>query len=163
MKKILVIGCPGSGKSTFSKKLHEKTNIPLFHLDLFFWNADKTTVDRTIFNQRLFEILELNDWIIDGNFTATMELRIQKCDTIIFLDYPLEVCLNGVKERKGKPRSDIPWIETEEDLEFIEYIKNFNTNRKPQILELLNKYSHKNIYIFKNRIEADLYLKNLNR
>ena len=122
MKKILVIGCPGSGKSTFSKKLHEKTNIPLFHLDLYFWNADKTTVDRTIFNQRLFEILELNDWIIDGNFMATMELRIQKCDTIIFLDYPLEVCLNGVKERKGKPRSDIPWIETEEDLEFIEYI-----------------------------------------
>lgn len=163
MKKILVIGCPGSGKSTFSKKLHEITKIPLFHLDLFFWNADKTTVDRTIFNQRLFEILELNDWIIDGNFTATMELRIQKCDTIIFLDYPLEVCLNGVKERKGKPRSDIPWIETEEDLEFIEYIKNFNTNRKPQILELLNKYSHKNINIFKNRIEADLYLKNLNR
>jgi adenylate kinase family enzyme len=163
MKKILVIGCPGSGKSTFSKKVHEITKIPLFHLDLFFWNADKTTVDRTIFNQRLFEILELNDWIIDGNFTATMELRIQKCDTIIFLDYPLELCLNGVKERKGKPRSDIPWIETEEDLEFIEYIKNFNTNRKPQILELLNKYSYKNIIIFKNRIEADLYLNNLDR
>lgn len=49
MKKIIVIGCPGSGKSTFSKALHEVTGIPLFRLDMLFWNEDKTTVGRTVF------------------------------------------------------------------------------------------------------------------
>lgn len=82
------------------------------------------------------------------------------CDTVIFLDYPLDVCLNGIKERRGKPRSDMPWIETEEDSEFVEFIKNFNQNQRPQILALLERYNNKNIFIFTNREEADTFIKN---
>ena len=127
MKKVIVIGCPGSGKSTFSKALHKITDIPLFHLDMIFWNADKTTVEKTVFLDRLLKIVQKDEWIIDGNYASTMELRMQACDTIIFLDYPLDVCLNGIKERRGKPRSDLPWIESDEDdVEFIEFIKNYN-------------------------------------
>ena len=80
------------------------------------------------------------------------------CDTVIFLDYPLDVCLGGIKERRGKPRSDMPWIETEEDAEFIEFIKSYNEQQKPKVLELLEKYRDKNIIIFKSREEADLFL-----
>ena len=100
MKKVIVIGCPGSGKSTFSKSLHRITGIPLFHLDMLFWNADKTTVEKSVFLDRLLKIFQNDEWIIDGNYASTMELRMQKCDTVIFLDYPLDVCLNGIKERK---------------------------------------------------------------
>ena len=53
MKKIIVIGCPGSGKSTFSRELHERTRIPLYHLDMLFWNADKTTVEKSVFLELL--------------------------------------------------------------------------------------------------------------
>ena len=98
MKKIIVIGCPGSGKSTFSKSLHKITKIPLYHLDMLFWNEDKTTVEKSVFLDRLLKIIENSEWIIDGNYGSTMELRMQKCDTVIFLDYPLDVCLNGIKE-----------------------------------------------------------------
>lgn len=115
MKKIIVIGCPGSGKSTFSKALHKITGIPLFHLDMMYWNADKTIVEKSAFRGRLSSIFQKNEWIIDGNYGSTMELRMQECDTIIFLDYPLDVCLNGIHERKGKVRSDMPWTETGED------------------------------------------------
>ena len=159
MKKIIVIGCPGSGKSTFSKSLHKITNIPLYHLDMLFWNADKTTVGKSVFLDRLLKIIENSEWIIDGNYGSTMELRMQKCDTVIFLDYPLDVCLNGIKERKGKPRSDMPWIESDEDdAEFVEFIKNYNSQSRPKVTELLKRYSHKNIYIFSNRIQAEEFL-----
>ena len=158
MKKIIVIGCPGSGKSTVSRALHNKTGIPLYHLDMMYWNADKTTVDKSVFLGRLSAVLAKDEWIIDGNYGSTMELRMAACDTVIFLDYPRDVCLDGIKERRGKPRSDMPWVETEEDEEFIEFIKSYNEQQKPKVLELLEKYSDKNIVIFKSREEADAFL-----
>lgn len=108
-------------------------------------------------------MLQKSEWIIDGNYASTMELRMQVCDTVIFLDYSLEVCLDGVKERKGKARSDMPWIETEEDEAFFAFIKNYNAQSRPQVMELLNKYAHKNILIFKNRGEADAFLTQIER
>ncbi len=158
MQRIIIIGCPGSGKSRLSRALHNKTGIPLYHLDMMYWNADKTTVEKSVFLERLSAVLKKDEWIIDGNYGSTMELRMAACDTVIFLDYPLEVCLDGVKERRGKPRSDMPWIETEEDAEFIEFIKSYNEQQKPKVLELLEKYSDKNIVIFKSREEADAFL-----
>ncbi len=158
MKKVIVIGCPGSGKSTFSRALHQKIGIPLFHLDMLYWNADKTTVEKSVFLERLSVVIEKDEWIIDGNYASTMELRLAACDTVIFLDYPLDICLNGIKERRSKPRSDMPWIETEDDAEFIEFIKNFKEQQRPKILKLLDTYSNKNIIIFKSREEADAYI-----
>ena len=158
MKKVIVIGCPGSGKSTVSRTLHNKTGIPLYHLDMMYWNADKTTVEESVFLERLSDVLEKDEWIIDGNYSSTMELRMAACDTVIFLDYTFDVCLDGIRERRGKPRSDMPWIETEEDLEFIEFIKNYNEQQKPKVLELLKKYSDKNIIILESREQADAFL-----
>ena len=164
MKKIIVIGCPGSGKSTFSKSLHNITKIPLYHLDMLFWNEDKTTVEKSVFIDRLLKIIENSEWIIDGNYSSTMELRMKKCDTVIFLDYPPDVCLNGIKDRKGKPRSDMPWIEgDEDDAEFIEFIKNYNSHSRPEVMELLKRYSHKDIYIFSNRMQAEKFLNKILR
>lgn len=159
MQKVIVIGCPGAGKSTFSKKLHQLTDLPLFHLDLLYWNSDRITVSKVVFIERLNNVLKLDRWIIDGNYGSTIELRMKECDTVFFLDFPVEVCLDGVKQRQGKARSDMPWIETEDDEEFLEFIKNYNTQSRPKVLDLLEKYKEKNIVILKNREEADDYIK----
>ena len=161
MKRVIVIGCPGSGKSTFSRALHNQTGIPLHHLDMMFWNADKTTVEKSLFRERLSALIALDEWIIDGNYGSTMEMRLAACDTCIFLDFPLEICLDGVKERRGKPRSDMPWIEEEEDSEFIDYIKSYNDTERPKVMALLDKYNEKNVIVFKSREESDKFIRNL--
>ena len=99
MNKVLVIGCPGSGKSTFSRALQQVTDLPLFHLDMLYWNPDGTAVPKkTVFQERLRAVMSGERWIIDGNYGSTMELRMASCDTVIFLDYPAELCL----EKPGK-------------------------------------------------------------
>ena len=130
---------------------------------MLYWKKDKSTVEREVFLQRLNEILSLDRWIIDGNYQSTMEKRIIECDTVIFLDYPVEICLEGIKNRRGNPRQDIPWVEKsdETDAEFIEFIKNYNTQNKPLVIELLKKYSDKEIFVFKSRKEAEEYLNSL--
>ena len=153
----------GERKKHFSRALHQITGIPLFHLDMMYWNSDRTTVEKAVFLKRLSDAIQQNAWIIDGNYGSTIELRLQACDTVIFLDYPLEICLDGIRKRRGKARSDMPWIENEdeEDAEFIEFIKSYNTQSRPQIMDLLNLYSDKNVFIFINRTEADEFLSNL--
>lgn len=160
MNKVIVIGCPGSGKSTFSRALHELTGLPLYHLDLLNWNSDKTTVDKKVFIEKLKNVIAQDSWIIDGNYGSTIELRLKECDTAFFLDYPVDVCIDGVKSRQGKTRSDMPWTETEDDEEFLEFIKNYNSQSRPNVLNLLEQYSKKEIVVFKSREEADKYLKN---
>lgn len=161
MKKIMVIGSPGAGKSTFARKLQRKTHLPLYYLDMLWHRADKTNVSREEFDARLGEILQKDAWIIDGNYQRTLEMRLQACDTVFLLDFPLEICLAGVKSRIGKPREDMPWIETEFDAEFKQWILDFPTNQLPQIYALLEKYKeNKEIIIFKSRKVADAYFEN---
>ena len=161
MKKVIVIGCPGSGKSHFSRALHIKTGLSIYHLDMMYWNADKTTVEREVFLARLCEVLSREEWIIDGNYGSTMEQRIQACDTVFFLDYKTDVCLDGVRARRGKVREDMPWVEVGEDAEFCEYIRAFREEQRPGIISLLQKYGDKRIYTFNDRSEADAFLDSL--
>ncbi len=161
MNKVIVIGCPGAGKSTFSRLLRDKTELPLFHLDLFFWKADKTTVSRKEFDERLWEIVKQDRWIIDGNYGRTLELRLKECDTVFFLDFPVDVCLEGVKSRIGKVREDLPWVEQELDEEFREWILGFPEKELPHIYFLLERYANKNIIVFHSHSEVNGYLQKL--
>ena len=160
MKRILVIGNSGPGKSTFARKLHRATGLPLFHLDLLWHLPDKTNISREEFDTRLEEILALKEWIIDGNYQRTLQQRIAACDTIFLLDYPVEVCLAGVAERIGKDRPDMPWQETEFDPEFRQWILDFPNTQLPDIYRLLDQYrDQKQIIIFTSREEADAWEK----
>ncbi len=163
MKKVLVIGCPGSGKSTFARRLHGLTELPLYYLDMVFHKEDRTTLSREEFDKKLSEILSRDLWIIDGNYLRTMETRLEKADTVFFLDYPTQTCLEGIKERVGHKREDMPWVEKELDEEFAQFVTEFSIKSRPKILELLNRFENKNIYVFKNREESELYLQDFKK
>ncbi|MDE6358134.1 MAG: hypothetical protein K2L29_00890 [Duncaniella sp.] len=111
MKKILVIGCPGAGKSTFSRKLSATTGLPLYYLDMIWHLPDRTTLDREEFVRHISHIMDGDEWIIDGNYLHTLPLRLSYCDMVFFFDIPVDICLSGAEARVGKEREDIPWIE----------------------------------------------------
>ena len=159
MLKIIIIGSPGAGKSVFSRKLMEVTDIPLYYLDMLWHKPDQTNISIEEFDTRLNEIIQKDSWIIDGNYQRTLKIRLQECDTVFLLDFPLEVCLSGAKSRIGILRDDLPWIESEFDEEFKGWILEFPKKQLPQIYEMLEQYGkNKEVIIFKSRKEADEYL-----
>lgn len=158
-KRIIVTGPSGAGKSYLSKLLHNKTGLPLYHLDLIYWKKDKTHISREEFDLKLDEILKEDKWIIDGTYKRTQEKRIKCSDTIIVLNFPLDECLKGVENRIGKKRSDIPWIEDEFDNEFRDWIIKYHQEELPKLFELLKKYDDKNIIILDSRRDFNDLLK----
>ena len=158
MKKVIIIGCCGSGKSTFARHLHACTGIPLFHLDQLNWNADKTTVEKEVFLKRVQDVIQKDSWIIDGNYGSSIEMCMQACDTVFFLDYPVDICIQGIHERVGKIRTDMPWVEDEVDEDLIEFVENYQKEDRPEVLNLLSKYKEKDIHIFHTREDAKTYL-----
>ena len=158
-KKIIILGCPGSGKSTFAKRLHDRTDIPLIHLDNIWWKEDRSHISRDEFDIKLEAVLNEDEWIIDGDYSRTYEVRIRNCDTIIFLDYDLDTCMEGITIRTGQKREDIPWVEEELDEELVEDVRNYHQIKYPILMELFKKYQDKQLIIFKNRADADKWIK----
>ena len=159
MKKIIVIGCPGSGKTTFAEKLKDKIGLPLFYLDAIWHKPDRTHISRDEYDARLAEILALDSWIIDGNYSRTIESRISACDTVFLFDLPVEVCLDGAISRLGKKRYDMPWIDTELDPKLKREIEEFGDKNLPTIYALIDKYNAgKTVVVFKSREQADAFL-----
>ena len=136
-KKIIVIGSPGSGKSVLSRRLSKLTGIPLYHMDNLYWRADRTHITRPELMEAVASIMKTQAWIIDGNYIGTMGQRMQGAETIIYLDIPESVCVEGIKSRIGTKRDDIPWIEETLDEEFLKFVLDFKNETKPKIEELL--------------------------
>lgn len=111
MSRILIVGGQGSGKTTFSKALAEKTKLPLIHLDKLYWTDNWTARSREEFDELLEKELHKPDWIIDGNFQRTLPHRLKYADTVIVFDFPRIKCIWGAFSRAvknlGKSRSDM--------------------------------------------------------
>lgn len=162
MQKVIVIGCPGSGKTTFAERLNIITGLPLYYLDAIWHKPDKTHISRENFDKSISAILNTAEWIIDGNYSRTLEIRLQQCDTVFLFDLPTEVCIQGATDRLGKGRYDIPWIDKELTPSFKQSIQDFPRNSLPRIYELIEKYSkNRQIIVFKSREDVDVFLKSI--
>ena len=157
--RIAVVGCPGSGKSTFSVKLGKCTGLPVIHLDMIWWLEDRTHISGDAFDRILAEQLKKDRWIIDGNYSRTCEERIQASDTVIFLDLDEETCMRGITERIGRKRDDLPWIETGSDPELEEMVRQYRSVNRPQMYALFDKYPEKQVIVLHSHIEVDSFLK----
>lgn len=169
MKRILIIGNAGAGKTTFANELALKLNLPLIHLDKIYWRDNWQHLSREEFDNLLQNELEKTEWIIDGNFNRTISHRLKYCDTMFFLDFSTITCLLGITTRilknYGKTRNDmggncIEYFDSNK-ISLYRNVLNFNREHRKDYYNLLSNADNVNVIIFKNRKQVKKYLQSL--
>ena len=167
MERVLIIGCGGSGKSTLARTLGEKTGLPVVHLDKIWWAPGNWQhISREEFDALLWEEMQKPQWILDGNFNRTIEVRLKQCDTVIYLDFSRFACLKNwlgrVIKNWGRTRPDMgPGCSEWFDPEMAGWIWNFNKKNRARYYELLAEVEKVDIIILKNRRQVERFLQNL--
>lgn len=163
-KKILVIGSPGAGKSTLTKKMSQISGIPAIHLDALFWQPHWTETPQTEWLEIVRKIIKNKKWIMDGNFSSSFDIRIPTADLIVFLDFPRWICMwrifQRVLQNHGKVRYDMGNECPEKwDWEFVKYVWKFKQNIRPENLTKLKQHAaSKKIITLRKPKEAQEFL-----
>lgn len=142
MKKVILIGSGGSGKSTLARQIGTKLNLNIYHLDALFWKPNWVGVPRKEQIAVQKDLVKKKEWIIDGNYGGTLDIRLHAAETIIFLDIPRTICVyrafkRMVKFRK-KTRPDMgAGCEERIDFGFLKWIWNYPKKQRPEIMKKL--------------------------
>ncbi len=165
-QRIMIIGSPGSGKSTLAVKLGEITGLSVIHLDSKFWNAGWIETPKDEWRERQKELLKGDRWIVDGNYGGSLDIRLERADTVVFLDYRRGLCLFRVIKRCalniGRTRPDMAEGCLEKiDLPFLKYVWRFNKGPRSRIIDKLNDYGGINVIALTRPREAEDFLATL--
>ena len=111
MKRVLVIGSPGAGKSTLATRLAERTGLPLIHLDQHHWRSGWVEPDKAEWSRQVRDLVAGDRWVMDGNYGGTLAMRLERADTVVLLDFPTWLCVGRVLKRfsttRGRVRADM--------------------------------------------------------
>ncbi|MCA1815351.1 MAG: DNA topology modulation protein [Acidobacteria bacterium] len=164
MKKILVIGSGGAGKSTFAARLGERLGLPVVHLDRLYWNPGWVKTPEPEFRGRVADAIARDAWIMDGNYSGTLDVRLEACDTVVFLDVPRAVCVwrivkRTVTYRNGRRPDMAEGCREKFNPEFMRWVWDYPERTRPKILKRLEEHARgKNIYILRTQSEIERFL-----
>ncbi len=166
MKRILIIGCGGAGKSTLARAMGQKLGLPVVHLDKLFWHPGWVESSKEEIDTKICQEMVRDKWIMDGNYNRTMPERLKYCDTVIYLDFSRLACLMGVAKRivttYGQVRPDMGEGCPERlDLEFLKWTWNFNKTKREKYYRMLNEAEGVETIVLKNRRGVKKFLKQL--
>jgi adenylate kinase family enzyme len=164
MRKVLVIGSSGAGKSTFARRLGQILDIEVVHLDSLYWRAGWIETPKPEWAQTVAELVRRDAWVMDGNYSGTFDIRVKACDTLIFLDMPRLLCLRRVLQRfilyRRRTRPDMAAGCVEKiDREFILWVWNYPKTHRPRVLELMRENAgSKRMVRLRSPAEAENFL-----
>jgi adenylate kinase family enzyme len=148
MQRVAIVGSPGSGKSTLARELARRTGLPVVHLDEVYWRPGWVEPPREEWHAAHDAALAGDRWIADGNYGSTMDDRLRRADTVVFLDLPTWLCLARVLRRtlpsvatgRGHLGPDFPDRLDVDFLRFLLYVARFRSTRRPGVLERLSRF-----------------------
>ena len=164
MRRVLVIGSGGSGKSTVAARLGELLKLEVSHLDKLYWRAGWVEPEPDEWIRTVTELIERDSWVIDGNYSGTLDLRLRRCDTIVFLDLPRVLCLWRIVKRffryRNGNRPDVAEGCREKlDFEFVSWVWNYPRRSRPKVLKRLQQHAgEKQIFRLRSRKEVKRFL-----
>lgn len=173
IKRIAIIGSPGAGKSTMAKKLGEVTGIEYFHLDKYYHNSGWVPKPKEEFRKIVSELVLKEEWIMDGNYRGTLDLRAERADLIIFLNYSSVFSIYRIYKRIFKSklgrenRTDIPEDCYEEwlPIDFTKWTWNYNKTCVPDTYRILSELnvSESVLKIFKRVKDSEKFIKEFSK
>lgn len=164
MKRIAVVGPPGSGKSTVARALGAKLGVPVVHLDLLYWKDGWVETPADEFVLKVSDALAGDEWVSDGNYGSTLDLRLRRADTAVLLEPPTILSLWRSARRRGTPRPDLPagCVERRFDLEALRFLMwgawTYRRERHPKLLAAIERYPHLNLIRLRTRAQVTEFL-----
>jgi len=164
MRRILVIGSGGAGKSTVARRLGHSLGIEVHHLDKYYWKPGWIESPPDEWLQTVAKLIDRESWIIDGNYGGSLKLRLQKCDTIVFLDMPRLLCLWRIVKRRflyrngGRP-DIVEGCPEKLDFEFVSWVWNFSQRSRPKVVRLIAEHAEgKRVVWLRSQAEVESFL-----
>ena len=161
MERVAVIGNCGSGKTTLSLRLGERTGLPVWHLDSFYYGENWGRVPYPAFLKKHQDLIAGDRWILDGNYDATMYERLLRADTVIFLDPPRFICFLRVLRRKCKEKH--LFRDARKNLGFLKYVWRSHKQKRENIRNRKRMLPEKNWIVLKSKREAENFLNGLEK
>ena len=163
MKRILVIGSGGSGKTTVARQLAERLRLPLIHLDAHFWHPGWIETPNAEWDEQIRRFIAEPSWVIEGNYGRTLDVRLAACDTVVFLDMPRHVCIWRIIKRRfrywGTSRPDVaPGCPERLGWDFIVWVWTYRKRRRPEVLDRLGRLSTARVVVLSGRDEVEAFL-----
>ncbi|WP_339322091.1 DNA topology modulation protein [Paenibacillus sp. FSL W8-0194] len=169
MNRIIVIGSAGSGKSTLSQKLSKILSLPVIHLDRYYWKPHWTPTPNEEWDDFIKAAVSQDRWIMDGNYSRTLGMRLNEADAVIFLDMPTLLCIYRIIKRRiiyhGKTRPDLNEECPEKlDWEFFNWVWNYRKRTRPRVIkELEQAKERKQVVILRSRKEVRHFLDRMDK
>lgn len=168
MKRVLIIGSSGSGKSTLARQLGAKLELPVIHLDRHYWHPGWVGTPATEWRQMVYQLVQRDAWIMDGNYRETLDIRLEAADAVVFLDLPPWICaMRAIKRRieyRRRPRPDIADGCTEplfdpQLFQFVRHVLSYPERAKPYVMQQLSSIAHqKHIVQLKSTQDVNNFL-----